>query len=1080
MDRYLSTNSKITLKGIDGHYTVKDIIGRGSSCVVYFTEFENLNGEKSEHLLKEFNPRNIDLLRKENGVLQVVNEEDAESFNELQERFIAGFKFQSELRAIEGLKNYTANIQNDYRDHGTVYIDMTVTAGESYSSYEEKSLYRLAKRIKTLSTVIGNIHKNGYLHLDIKPSNIFVRPENEESDDVLLFDFDSLVPFSDENGLEKDAVISYTSEYAPLELVSSSRRNRIGRASDIYEIGELFFEKLMGRHSTALEHNIMSRYEYDFSAPIFKNVNPKVRPWLDDLFRHTLCNTASQRYHTTDELIVGLEKIIALADPKKPFLQSFHLPVKSFFVGRDTELEEIGEELQNTDRLYICGMGGIGKSELVKQYAVKHRDCYDFIILATYITDIKSMICSIPIGNVPDQLPEEKQDDCLTRKLIALSHIGQESKILLIIDNFNKDADDEILNKLTACVSKTLITTRDNIDDAEANALKLKSIENARPIFDNYYKKKLENEDSELVDKIIAIYQNHTLATELLAKQMQASRIHPKNMYKRLCSIGLKDSGTEKIKIGNTANQNAYSYIQTIFDTSSLSEDERYILFNLSLIPPTGIPTETFHDWCGLNTYDNINSLVISGWINHDKTNDIISLHPVVADVVYEQNSKNICSYCTSLIKAIPKSKTKNSLLSMYNFFEITNYICEQLCRLENINGDIIYFFYISASAFLDFGKRSIYIICLNRAISEFEKHKIPENLSLAKLHNILARVYKIDDQFALAIKHYKTALSVNEDQSFLITIYNNLINIYVQLEQFNEAEKMYEESKKKCEKIYKEENKHLINIYSSLGALNQRKNEFEKAEILYKRSLNLSEKYFGETSVSVAHSHNNLGSLYYDLGHFLEAENEFRISLEIFIKHYGEKNVSTVNSYISLASSLFAQNKFNKAERINEKVLKLSYDVYGDNNTGTATVLNNIGQMYLIKKQYELAEKHFKSALNIWNNKFSCNHTRIAVAKQNLGVCYREQQKFDDAIETLLQSIYIYKNIYKNTNHSSLSSVYSALGKTYALMGKYDDADKHYQKALSIRRKIFEPNNDKIKLVEERIEELERLKKQN
>lgn len=72
-------------------------------------------------------------------------------------------------------------------------------------------------------------------------------------------------------------------------------------------------------------------------------------------------------------------------------------------------------------------------------------------------TDIKSMICNIPIVNVADQLPNETQDEYLNRKVSALQNIGEENKLFLIIDNynteFNSKDDLELFDKLTACVS---------------------------------------------------------------------------------------------------------------------------------------------------------------------------------------------------------------------------------------------------------------------------------------------------------------------------------------------------------------------------------------------------------------------------------------------------------------------------------------------------------------------------------------------------------------------------------------------------------------------------------------------------
>ena len=326
MERYLKEGTKLQLNGIDGTFVIRGIIGRGSSCVVYKTDFINELGKKSEHILKEFNPKEFQLERDETGDLVLRNEAEREVYETYRDNFVQGYEKQELLRRESGLKNYTANVQNFYEDHETVYIDMSVTEGVSYNEVEEKSLYDLARRMKVLSQVVDLYHDNGYLHLDLKPSNIYVRPETETCEDVLLFDFDSMIRKEE---LLDHKPLSYTEDWAALELISSSRRKNVCEATDIFAIGEMFFTKLMGRHSEQWERRSFSEYEYDYESPIFENVNPSVSEYLDELFRGTLCNTASRRFQSVKELVEVLDKIINVVISDPAFLKNILIEASS-------------------------------------------------------------------------------------------------------------------------------------------------------------------------------------------------------------------------------------------------------------------------------------------------------------------------------------------------------------------------------------------------------------------------------------------------------------------------------------------------------------------------------------------------------------------------------------------------------------------------------------------------------------------------------------------------------------------------------------------------------------------------------
>ena len=106
---------------------------------------------------------------------------------------------------------------------------------------------------------------------------------------------------------------------------------------------------------------------------IFKDMNPKVFPLLDELLCHTICGVVDKRYQSAEELIAKLDEIIKIANPQEPYLKSSLPAVQDFFVGRENEIEEIHRKLSGNRILFLNGIGGIGKSELAKRYALKYK-----------------------------------------------------------------------------------------------------------------------------------------------------------------------------------------------------------------------------------------------------------------------------------------------------------------------------------------------------------------------------------------------------------------------------------------------------------------------------------------------------------------------------------------------------------------------------------------------------------------------------------------------------------------------------------------------------------------------------------
>ncbi len=1139
MNRYLENGYTFKVNEKKGSFEIKETIGYGASCVVYRAEFTDENGNITEHILKEYNPKHIELFRENTGELVLENEDEAEDFASGAERFIAGYQKQLDIRRISELKNVTTNIQDIYCANSTQYIDMTCFNGLTYSKVNEKSLYDLVRRIKALTCVIGNYHNAGFLHLDIKPENIYTIPETTEF--LMLFDFDSVV---EKNNIGSNSVLSYTMSWAAPEQITKAH-SKICEATDLFAVGEILFYQIMGRHSSARERRSFADYQFDCDSAIFENTNPRVYPLLKEIFHKTICTTADKRFQSADDLIKALDRVIALADPKAPFIKSSLPELQSFFVGRKNEIEEIHNRLNDNRILFVSGVGGIGKSELVKQYAKKYKNEYDAVIFAPYVSNMNMLIAddtAVPVYNLfkyPEEQSEEQPKEYIERKWRKLKELCDEGT-LIIVDNLDRD-DDPDLNKLLELGCKLLVTTRVDFCDYGYEQLNVRTLadrEEVNAIFNEYYKKPLDEKSKGFVREIIDIVDGHTMTVELLAKQMTAGRITPEKMLSKLKEGGIGDSGKEKVltsKDGVRSAMRAYEHIRALFDVSGLSEDEVYILANLSLIPHTGIPTELFHDWCELDGYDDINELVHTGWVRCDKEKDFLSLHPVIGDLVFDLlNERNVDveKLLSNLTEFLKKENFENSgfegvseLAIFLSKFSIkTGHITTTYAKKHNFLKIIIFLYDTTGTLNNQLYKFKIaeefYIKALEIKNNIYGKKHIETATSynnLGLLNEQIGCWYK-SEQYLL----YALEIRRNFYGDEHVDTAHSYHNLGVLCRHFGNLQKTEEHWNKALDirkKIHGDEHVDTATSYSDLSILYEQLSDFKKAEEFAIKALEIRKKLCGEMHIETSNSYNNLGVLYYKLGDFTNAEKYYIKALEIYIKVYGYTHVYTATAYSNLGVLYMQLGNFKNAEEYLIKALEIRKKIYGEahgdiatsyNILGTlykqvgdlknaedfliksleirekfydtehvviARTYNNLGKLYIELNEFKKAEDFFCKALNIHKKTYGDEHIDTAHSYHNFGILYMQLDDFKNAELYLLKALKIYENVYsdKLVNTSYGYHIYRNLGLLYRQIGELEKSKKYYCKALYVVRKIF---GDEHKITQEICKSLEEIKK--
>ena len=424
-------------------YRIIENIGRGANTVAYLAECGH-SGLVTRCILKEYSPKN-------------------ELSEQGRERFIRAGKMQNDIRQRTALSNQTPPVSHIFEVSGTPYIDVACFGGATLDKLTDLTLPQYMRICLTIAKTVGYYHKAGILCLDLKPENIFIlqnSPDDTVTDLVEIIDFDSVRDMAE---TAESAIISYTRAWAAPEQTAPFTTGRITQSADIYTVGELVFFLLFYRHSADPEHRGFSKYPFDECRRGFRRFTdrPDIRSLFTQIFRGTIRSAASNRFNGIDEVEKLLEQLVYELE-RKDYVVPVLPSVSPDFVGRDRELKTIEEGLQKNNVLYVTGVGGIGKTTLVRNYISQHKTDYDVIVylvfendfIHTFADDKQLQLSTLKYSG------SESIEDYFERKLAHFKEICGDKRVLFVLDNFSGMVTKE-LSRIIDCGYDVIIVTRE-------------------------------------------------------------------------------------------------------------------------------------------------------------------------------------------------------------------------------------------------------------------------------------------------------------------------------------------------------------------------------------------------------------------------------------------------------------------------------------------------------------------------------------------------------------------------------------------------------------------------------------------
>ncbi|MEM1395229.1 MAG: tetratricopeptide repeat protein [Cyanobacteria bacterium P01_H01_bin.150] len=271
---------------------------------------------------------------------------------------------------------------------------------------------------------------------------------------------------------------------------------------------------------------------------------------------------------------------------------------------------------------------------------------------------------------------------------------------------------------------------------------------------------------------------------------------------------------------------------------------------------------------------------------------------------------------------------------------------------------------------------------------------------------------YTVTLEFRNSVKNAIPHLTEVAENHLDVVSGENLIWAFLGLGRFYEqqsytlAQPWFEQCLSTVRSRLGENHPHTADSLNNLAILYKNQGKYDEAEPLCIQALQLHKQLFGENHPHTATSLNNLAQLYFNQESYEQAEPLYIQALQLRKQLFGENHPDTATSLNNLASLYFNQGSYEQAEPLYIQALQLRKQLLGENHPLTANSLNNLAYLYSNQGKYEQAEPLYIQALQLYKQLFGENHPDTANSLSNLAKLYEHQGRCEQAEPLCIQAL--------------------------------------------------------------------------
>ena len=738
------------------------------------------------------------------------------------------------------------------------------------------------------------------------------------------------------------------------------------------------------------------------------------------------------------------------------------------FVGRETELTTIHEDLRRGNYVAITGMGGLGKTELVTQYARQYQDHYDGIIWFNARQRILAAeVFELFTSKFGLEIPQTQGEKPLTLKQQVawcwLQYPETQKPVLIVVDDLTD------LTQLQEVVPpetrfRVLITTRQqHLDPNYIQELPLEVL--SPPIALELLQKQLGKNHQRIVNEpetateICEFLGNLPLGIILVGSYLTTDLgLSLTQMLERLQKRKLAETALQKRETINQTQLGIKAAFNLTWET--LDTQTQYLGAFLSLFSPQFILWDLVVWVIEFEVKNEEKQLI---WTEEELTTSKKRLYQVNFLQIEQESPEAYTIH--NLVRLFLQEQLaevgeKQPILErtfITPMIAVTRILPQSPTSqdIEKVKTVVVHW--------EDLGKRLIDEINQETAAAD----NLPVSMVADEIFWVfegLGRFYQGQGLYQVAEFWYQQLVKVCQtlftgDHPDVATGLNNLANLYDSQGKYSEAEPLYLDALKMIKRLFTGDHPAVATSLNNLALLYRNQGKYSEAEPLYLDALKMIKRLFTGDHPAVATSLNNLALLYRNQGRYSEAELLYLDALEMIKRLFTGDHPAVATSLNNLADLYHNQGRYSEAEPLYLDALEMRKRLFTGDHPNIATSLNNLAYLYHNQGKYSEAEPLYLDALEMTKRLFTGDHPYVASSLNNLALLYKSQGRYSEAEPLYLDALEMTKRLFKD-DHPNVATSLNNLASLYDSQEKYSEAEPLYLDALAICERVLDNNH--------------------